>query len=93
MTILSVLPMRWSCQKIEHEFGVSNYMARAVKALVKEKGVLSTPNPKPGRTVSENVAESVKDFYNSDEVSRMMPGKKNMSPLEIKTGRSRYKRD
>lgn len=36
MTILSVLPMSWSCQKIEHEFGVSNYMAHAVKALVKE---------------------------------------------------------
>lgn len=51
-------------------------MARSVKVLVKEKGVLSTPNPKPGKTLGVNIAESVKDFYNSDEVSRMMPGKK-----------------
>lgn len=55
--------------------------------MVKEKGVLSTPNPKPGRTVSENVAESVKDFYNSDEVSRMMPGKKDYVTIRNKDGK------
>lgn len=44
---------------------------------MKEKGVFSTPNPKPGKTLGVwGIAESVKDFYNSDEVSRMMPGKR-----------------
>lgn len=50
ITILSILPKSWTCQKIEEEFGVTNYIARAVKVLVKEKGVFSTPNPKPGKT-------------------------------------------
>lgn len=63
MTILSILPMSWNCKKIQDEFGVTNYMARAVKSLVKENGVLSTPNPKPGSTLNENIADSVKDIY------------------------------
>lgn len=87
MTILSILPMSWSCQKIEDEFGVTNYMARAVKSLVQEKGVLSTPNPKPGRTLSKNIADSVKDFYNSDDISRMMPGKKDCVTIRNKDGK------
>jgi hypothetical protein len=34
------------------------------------------PNPKPGKTSNEVTVEVVKIFYNSDEVSRVMPGKK-----------------
>lgn len=76
MTILSVLPCSWSRKRLQDEFGVSEYMSKAVKKLVKEKGVLSTPNPKPGRTLDENTAQLVNDFYNRDDVSRVMPGKK-----------------
>ena len=36
--ILTVLPRSWSSQKVEQEFGVSNYMARKAKELVKQKG-------------------------------------------------------
>ena len=43
--ILTILPKSWSIQKIQTEFGVSNFMARKVKQLVKEKGVLSSPDP------------------------------------------------
>lgn len=92
MTILSVLPMSWSVKKIQDEFGVSNYMARAVKKLVKEKGILSTPNPKPGRTLNENVAELVKDFYNSDDVSRMMPGRKDCVSIKNKEGKTQVQK-
>lgn len=92
MTILSILPKSWSCQKIEEEFGVTNYMARAAKKLVREKGILSTPNPKPGRTLSDVTAESVKDFYNSDEVSRMMPGKKDYVTIRNKEGKNQVQK-
>ena len=77
-TILSVLHQSWTCKKIEDEFGVSNYMARAVKKLVNEKGIISTPKPKPGKTLNENTAQLVKEFYHQDDISRMMPGKKIM---------------
>lgn len=47
--ILTVLPKNWSCNRIQREFSISNRMARKVKALVAEKGILSTPNPKLGK--------------------------------------------
>ena len=43
--ILTILPQSWSIRKIETEFGVSNFMARTAKKLVREEGILSTPNP------------------------------------------------
>ena len=70
LQILTILPKRWSCARIEHEFGVGNYIARKAKKLCEEKGVLSTPGPKPGKTLSAETAGTVKDFYNNDEVSR-----------------------
>jgi hypothetical protein len=35
-------------------------------------------NLKPGKTLNEVTVEVVKTFYNSDEVSRIMPGKKRL---------------
>ena len=37
-----------SLRKIQSEFGASSYMARKAKDLVREKGILATPNPKLG---------------------------------------------
>ena len=55
---------------------MTNFMARAAKKLAKEKGVLSTPNPKPDRSVAETIVEHVKKFYESDDISRQMAGTK-----------------
>lgn len=74
--ILTSLPRSWSCAKIESEFGVTNYMARKSKKLVEEKGILSTPDPKHGKPLPQETAVLVKEFYCSDEISRLMPGKK-----------------
>ena len=43
MQILTVLPQSWSLKKIENEFGISNYMARKCKELVKEKETAFLP--------------------------------------------------
>ena len=51
--VLTVLPKRWSVRKIQTEFDTSNFMARRAKQLVKEKGVLSSPNPKPGHCIAK----------------------------------------
>ena len=65
MQILTVLPQSWSVKKIEKEFGVYNYMARKSKELVKEKGILSTPNPKPGSSLPQETTDLVIQFYES----------------------------
>ena len=67
--ILRVLPMSWSIKKIQKEFKVSNYMARKAKSLMKSGEILSTPNPKAGHGLCEDLKVLVQKFYESDEMS------------------------
>ena len=60
--ILTVLPKSSSIRRVE-EFGVSNFMVRKAKQLVREKGILSTPDSKPGRTLPQGTVDLVSDFY------------------------------
>ena len=78
LQILTVLPKSWSVKKIQQEFGVSTYMAQKSKKLVKEKGVLSLPDPKPGPSLLPETVDIVHAFYESDDISRVMPGKKDL---------------
>ena len=73
----------WSIRKVQAEFGTSNWMARKAKQLVKEKGVMSTPNPKPGRSLPESTVDLVTSFYENDENSRLMPGKKDCISVRV----------
>ena len=85
--ILTVLPKSWSVRKIETEFGASNRMARKAKEIVREKGILSSPDPKPGRTLSPQIVDLVTRFYESDETSRIMPGKRDCVSVRPPEGR------
>ena len=76
LQILTILPQSWTKRQIQAEFGVTDYMARKSKQLVREKGVLSSPDPKPGHSLPSETVKLVTDFYQSDEISRMMPGRK-----------------
>lgn len=76
LQILTVLPKSWSIKKIQQEFSVSTYMAQKSKTLVKEKGVLSLPDPKPGPSLLPETVDIVRAVYDSDDISRIMPGKK-----------------
>ena len=60
--ILTIMPKSWSIRNIQTEFGASNFAARQAKALVKEKCILSTLNPKPGRILPENTVDTVVSF-------------------------------
>ncbi len=51
-------------------------MATQAKYLAAEKGILSTPNPKAGKSLEEETVVAVQSFYYHDDVSRAMPGKK-----------------
>ena len=85
--VLTVLPKRWTIRKIQEEFGASNYMVHKAKELVREKGILSTPNPKPGNTLTAETIDLVIKFYEYDEVSRMMPGCKDFVSVRKAEGR------
>ena len=74
--ILTVLPRSWITQKVQEEFGASNNMVCKAKELVKQKGVLSTPNPIHGHTLAVETSNLVQSSYESDQVSQKMPGRK-----------------
>ena len=59
------------------------HKARTAKQLVEQKGILSSPNPKKGSMLSQDIIEGVKQFYLSEEVSRMMPGKKDKVTAKV----------
>ena len=69
--VLTVLP-----RMIQTKFGASNFMARRAKQLLMEKGVMSTPDSKPRHCIAKKSIDLVVGFYESDNSSRMMPGRK-----------------
>ena len=85
--VLTVLPKRWSVRKVQSECGASNYMVQKAKQLVKQKGILSTPNPRTGHGLAVETLDVVRRFYESDEVSRVMPGRKNFVSVRQAGGR------
>jgi hypothetical protein len=58
-----------------------------ISKLVSENRVLSTPNPKPGRSLSQTTQDIVVNFYVNDESSRLMPGKKDCVSVKTAEGR------
>jgi hypothetical protein len=59
LQILTVLPKSWTPKHIQQEFGVTHYMACKSKELVKEKGILSLPGPKPGHSLQTETVRLV----------------------------------
>lgn len=72
--ILTILPNSWTATKIQKEFNSTLYMAKQAKELVKEKGILSTPNARLGQGLSDTVKQLVLMFFDNDDYSRAMPG-------------------
>lgn len=88
MKILTILPRSWSIKKAAKVFDVSRYFIRQAKMLVAEKGIMSSPNPKSGRTLPAHTEEEITDFYLSDDISRVMPGKKDfISVVPVQGGK------
>ena len=52
-----------------------------------------SPDPKPGKPLPKSTVELVKAFYLSDEVSRVMPGKKDYVSVTLDTGVMPGKKD
>lgn len=90
LLVLSLVPKSWNLTMIQNFFGVSKYMARKSKILVEEKGILSSPNRRPGFPLSQYIVNKVTEFYESEGISREMPGAKDC--LSVRENGVRVKR-
>ncbi|XP_065652547.1 uncharacterized protein LOC136079843 [Hydra vulgaris] len=74
--MLTLAPKSWKRKKISSYFEVSEYLVRTARKVKNENGILSLPGKKTGNPLSPETVNLVINFYQSDEFSRMMPGKK-----------------
>ena len=71
-------------KKIQLEFAVSEYLACQSKKLVEERGILSLPGPSQRSSLPPESIVLVCSFYESDDISHVMPGKKNFVSVNKK---------
>ena len=76
--ILTMTPESWSREYAAQYFNVSEHFVCKACSLKSENGVFSLPNKKIGKKLSHEVVGLVQNFYQDDEYSRMMPGKRSV---------------
>jgi hypothetical protein len=83
VTILTILHKSWSIWKVQEVFPcASNYVISRAKQLVMDQGIVFTCS-RPGKTLNKVTVEVAKSFCNSDEVSRVMPDKKDCISIKV----------
>nr|XP_047136327.1 uncharacterized protein LOC124813400 [Hydra vulgaris] len=74
--LATLAPTDWSIKKVSETLHVTNYVVRTARKLTLEKGILTMSNPKLEKALPDVTVQLVKNFYEDDEHSRIMPGKK-----------------
>ena len=73
---MTLAPDSWSREYCSKFFELSEYVVRTARELKKVSGILSKPSPKRGKKLSPETVALIVQFYEDDEYSRQMPGKK-----------------
>ena len=60
--ILTTMPPECSVEFLKTTFNTTDHQVKQAKAIQAEQGILSTPNPKPGRRLAEESLLKVKQF-------------------------------
>lgn len=81
--LLTLTPQSWTRKELTVQFKISDRQARNVKNVVKEHGILSLPNAKAGRSLNPETETLAINFYESDDVSRLMPGMKEYVSIKV----------
>jgi hypothetical protein len=90
INLLTLVPDHWTMQRTKAEFGATEYMVKQGRQLLKEKGVLGNMESRDKSTklrISQERRDNVIQFYQTDEVSRIMPGKKDIVSILTDKGR------
>ena len=73
---LTLCPDSWTITYAAKYFNVSRYLINRARVLRNECGILADPAPNYSKPVSDEVKRLVKDFFEDDRYSRLMPGRK-----------------
>ena len=89
--MLTLAPQSWSIAKTVNEFQVTEHKVKLARKLMKEKGILGDIEPKLGKPISKEVEVRVKDFFQSDEYTRLLPGAKDYKSVKELDGQRVHK--
>lgn len=81
--ILTLIPKSWTLEKTRSEFSTTKYLVRKAREIKNTFGVLGKPTARSGKKINNDVISLVENFYESDDISRLCPGKKDY--VQIKT--------
>ena len=88
VSLLTLAPDYWSIAKTVDFFETTEYMVQQARKLRSDKCILAERQTKVGTySLSEEVKETVKSFYEAPENSRIMPGKKDTIIIKTENGR------
>lgn len=90
MQLLTLAPEFWSRNDLIREFGCSEWEARQANELVAKNGIFSIPDKKKGKTLPVETVNLVKLFYESDDISRVMPGSKDYLSVKQENGKREH---
>ena len=85
--LLTLAPKFWSRRDLQREFDCSEWEARQAKDLVSKKGILTLPDKRKGKKFSVETENLVKQFYERDNISRLMPGLKDVISVKQNDGK------
>ena len=91
LSLLTLAPISWTISFTAEFFSVSEWEVRRARILKKEKGILETPNKKKGRAMTDDEKQIIREFYESDEHSRMQPGMKDTVSVRVEAGQKKIK--
>lgn len=72
--LLTIVPDNWSVRKIVKEFNTSQWLAAESKHLKKSNEVSGKVSEKKGKTLSDEIVNKIKSFYNMNDNSRIKAG-------------------
>ena len=81
--ILTLVPESWSISKTCNEFDFFEYLVKKARKPKNSKGILAEPEKKKGNVLSDETKLKVLEIFQSDEFSRMCPGKKDCVSIKI----------
>ena len=88
--LLTLAPESWTIEKVVEEFKVSTYKVKEARKLKKEFGILADPKVKVGRPLPKEIEERVINFYQDEQHSRLLPGKKDFKSVKGPDGKRQH---
>ena len=83
LKLLTLAPASWSIKRTANEFQVTKHLVKKSRALKKSKGILADPISRKGKTLDSDIKDRVVALYQSDEYSRICPGKKDYVSVKV----------